>query len=49
MPTFRTQIWPGGKGPAVEARVEAKTSGEAKRLFEAQYGKASVKGSVYKV
>lgn len=48
MPKFKTTIVPGGKSPPVEATVEARNAFEAKKLFEAQYGKEAVKFSATK-
>ena len=49
MPLWKTMIWPGGKPPAVQATIEAKSQNDAKQLFEAQYGKAAVKSLISQV
>lgn len=49
MPRFETTIYPGGKGPSVKATLEAKSAPEAKKLFEAQYGKEAVKSTMRQV
>ena len=49
MPLWKTTIRPGGKPPGVEATVEAKSQSDAKKLFEAQYGKAAVKFGISQV
>ena len=42
MPTWTAKVKPGGKWPAIEVTVEARGVGDARRLLEAQYGKANV-------
>ena len=51
MPKFKTKIWPGGNRTVgrIDVTVEARNSSEAKKLFEAQYGKGSVSTTITRV
>ena len=46
MATYEARIKVGGKMPSMKLTIEANNQGDAKRLFEAQYGKGNIVGQV---
>ena len=46
MATYEARIKVGGKTPSMKLTIEANNQGDAKRLFEAQYGKGNIVGQV---
>ena len=46
MATYEANVKVGGKNPPMKLTVEANSQSDARRLFEAQYGKGNVSGSV---
>ena len=43
MDTYKADVTPGGKGPALKVEIQSNSAANAKRLLEAQYGKGNVK------